>query len=105
MTYIGGILMFDTSDHLPNFIMTEKKIKLDKDDNHKMIRDLSNKNINNLKTCMNDFNWKDSLEIHRDVNSAYNESTKIFTNLLNKFTVHHLRRTIPKQKLNLIYRG
>ena len=50
--------------------MTKKKVKLKKDDNHRMIRDLSNKNINNLKTCMNDFNWKDSLEIHSDVNSA-----------------------------------
>ena len=38
---IGGILIFDTSDHLRNFTMTKKKIKLDKDDNHKMIRDLS----------------------------------------------------------------
>ena len=64
--------MFDTSDHLPNFTMTKKKIKPNKDDNHKMIRDLSNKNINNLKTCMNDFNWKDLLENHDDVNSAYN---------------------------------
>ena len=52
-----------------------------------MIRDLiSNTNINNLKTCMNDFNWKDSLEIYGDVNSAYNEFTKTFTNMLNKFT-------------------
>ena len=30
---------------------------------------------------MNDFNWKDSLEIHGDVNSAYYEFTKIFTNI------------------------
>ena len=43
---VGGILMFDTSDHLPNFSMTKKKIY--KDDNHK-IRDLSNKNINSLR--------------------------------------------------------
>ena len=63
--------MFDTSDHLPNFTMTKKKVKLIKDDNHRMIRDLSYKNINNLKTCMIDFDWKDSLEIHGDVNSAY----------------------------------
>ena len=33
-----------------------------------------------------DFNWKDSLEIYGDVNSAYNEFTKIFTNMLTKFT-------------------
>ena len=56
--------MFDTSDHLPNFTMTKKKIKLNKDDNHRMIRDLSNTNINNLKTCMNDFNWKDSIQFN-----------------------------------------
>ena len=31
--------MFDTCDHLTNFTMTKKKIKLDKDDNHKMILD------------------------------------------------------------------
>ena len=37
--------MFDTSDHLPNFTMTKKKIILNKDDNHRMIRDLSNTNI------------------------------------------------------------
>ena len=36
---IGGILMFDTSDHLLNFTMTKKKVKLNKDDNHRMIRD------------------------------------------------------------------
>ena len=42
--------MFDTSDHLPNFTMTKKKIKLNKDDNHRMIRDLSNTNINNFNT-------------------------------------------------------
>ena len=70
--------MFDTSAHLPNFAMTKKKIKLNKGDNHKMIRDLSNTNINNLKTCMNDFDWKDSLEIHDDVNSAYSKFIKIF---------------------------
>ena len=57
-----GILMFDTSDHLPNFTMTNKKIELNKEDNHKMIRDLSSRHISNLKLCMNDFNWKDSLE-------------------------------------------
>ena len=39
---ICGILMFDTSDHIPNFTMTKKKVKLNKDDNHRMIRDLSN---------------------------------------------------------------
>ena len=38
---IGGILKFDTSDHLPNFNMTKKKIKPNKDDNQKMIRDLN----------------------------------------------------------------
>ena len=81
---IGGILMFDTSDHLPNFTMTKEKIKLD---NHKMIRDLSNRNINNLKTCMNDFNWKDSLEIHGDVNSAYTQKNETYTKymLLRKY--------------------
>ena len=93
--------MFDTSDHLPNFTMTKKKVKLKKDDNHRMIRDLSNKNINNLKTCMNDFNWKDSLEIHSDVNSAYNEFTKIFTNMLNKFTPLKKKNTKAKTKSNL----
>ena len=93
---IGGILMFDTSDHLPNFTMTKNKIKLNKDDNHKMIRDLSSKNINNLKTCMNDFNWKDSLEIHGDVNNAYNKFIKIFTNMLNKFTPHKKKNTKAK---------
>ena len=93
---IGGILTFDTSDHLPNFTMTKKKIKLDKDDNHKMIRDLSNKNTNNLKTCMND-----SLEIHGDVNSAYNEFTKIFTNMLNKFTPLKKKNTKAKTKSDL----
>ena len=97
--------MFDTSDHFPNFTMTKKKIKLNKDDNHKMIRDFSNKNINNLTTCMNDFNWKDSLEIHGDVNSAYNEFTKIFTNSNMLNSLHHLGRKIPKLKLNLIYHG
>ena len=52
--------------------MTDKKIELNKDDNHKMIRDLSNKNINNFKICMSDFNWKASLENNNDVNSTYN---------------------------------
>ena len=98
---IGGILMFDTSDHFPNFTITKKKIKLNKDEKHKMIRDFSNKNINNLKTCMNDFNWKDSLEIHGDVNSAYNEFTKIFTNMLNKFTPLKKKNTKAKTKSNL----
>ena len=95
---IGGILMFDIIDHLPNFTMTKKKIKLNKDDNHRMIRDLSNTNINNLKTCMNDFNWKDSLEIYGDVNSAYNEFTKTFTNMLNKFTPLKKKTTKAKTK-------
>ena len=93
--------MFDTSDHLPNFTMTNKKIKLNKDDNHKMIRDLSSKNISNLKSCMNNFNWKDSLEIHGDVNGAYNEFIKIFTNMLNKFTPLKKKNTKAKTKSNL----
>ena len=98
---IGGILMFDTSDHLPNFTLTKKKIKPNKEDNHKMIRDLPNKNINNLKTCMNDFNWKDLLENHDDVNSAYNEFIKIFTNMLNKFAPLKKKNTKTKTKSNL----
>ena len=81
--------------------MTKKKIKPNKDDNHKMVRDLSNKNINNLKTCMNDFNWKDLLENLDDVNSAYNEFVKIFTNMLNKFTPLKKKNTKAKTKSNL----
>ena len=94
--------MFDTSVHLPNFTMTKKKIKLNKDDNHKMFRDLSNKNINNLKTCMNYFNWKDSREIYGDVNSVYNKLINIFTNMLNnKFTPLKKKNTKAKTKSNL----
>ena len=66
-----------------------------------MIRDLSSKNMNNLKKCMNDFKWKDSLEIHGDVNSAYNEFIKIFTNMLNKFTPLKKKNSKAKTKSNL----
>ena len=52
---------------------------------------------------MNDFNWKDSLEIHGDVNSAYNEFTKIFTNMLNKFTPLRKKNTKAKTKSNLLW--
>ena len=50
---------------------------------------------------MHDFNWKDSLEIHGDVCSAYIEFTKIFTNMLNKFTPIKKKNTKAKTKFNL----
>ena len=50
---------------------------------------------------MNDFNWKDLLENHDDVNSAYNEFIKIFTNMLNKFTPLKKKNTKTKTKSNL----
>ena len=53
---------------------------------------------------MNDFNWKDSPEIHGDVNSAYNKFINFFTNMLNKFTPLK-KKKIPKLKLKLIYHG
>ena len=55
---------------------------------------------------MNDFNWKYSLEIHGDVNSAYNKCIKYFTNMLNKFApLKKKNKTKTKLKLKLIYHG
>ena len=52
---------------------------------------------------MNDFNRKDSLDIHGDVNNAYNEFIKTFTNKLNKSAPLKKKKTKakPKSKSNL----
>ena len=83
---IGGILMLDTSDHLPNFSIAETKIDLKDNDYHKNLRDFSNTNIIKLKNCMTNFNWKDSLETHDNVNDAYNNFFKIFSSMLDVYT-------------------
>ena len=42
------------------------------------------------------------LKSHGDINGALNEFIKIFTNMLNK---DHLKKKLPKLKLNLTYHG
>ena len=84
---ISGILMFDTSDHLPNFTIAKTKINSKNSDYYKKFRDFSNTNISNLKTCMSNFNWKDHIQCHdNNVNNAYNKFIETFNSILDKYT-------------------
>ncbi len=67
----GGILIQDTSDHLPNFSIAETKLNLKENKFHeKKVRNFSNINVSKLKTCMANHNWENCFKMHNDVNDA-----------------------------------
>jgi len=98
---ISGILMLDTSDHLPNFSIAETKINLKSNNHQKNFRDFSNTNIRKLKTCMTNFNWKDSIKMHDNVNDAYNNFIEIFNSMLDKFVPLKKKSNKTKTKSKL----
>ncbi len=98
-TNVSGIIMLDTSDHLPNFTLTDTAINAVKIQRPKYSRDFSGTNINKLNSCMSKINWKEVLNKHvNDVNVMYNKFMEIFNLMLDKYTPLKRKKCRSKTK-------